>query len=59
MAEELLEVLEEGLLDEWPMLPEDFWELLLKKVLEGELLEGFEELQLEDASQLLRQRVTS
>ena len=41
------------------MLPEDFWELLLKKVLEGELLKGFEELLLEDASQLLWQRVTS
>ena len=32
-----------------PILPEDFCELLLKEgVLEGELLEGFEELQLEE-----------
>ena len=41
------------------MLPDDFWELLVKGVLEGaKLLENFEELQLEDASQQLLQRVT-
>ena len=53
LAEELLMDLEEGLLDEKPMLPEAFWELL-NWVLEGKLLEDFEELQLEDGSQLMQ-----
>ena len=56
LADKLLEVLEEGLLDEYPRLPEDFGELLLKWVFAGELLEDFEKLQLEDASQLTLQR---